>query len=66
MQKEIVMIMDFRYDDGVRPRKDMICPCINTLVGRGGNHIPSNAPLIVERWTKSESNKQQNKDISNV
>lgn len=63
MQKETVLIMDFRYDDGARPRKDMICPCICAKVGRGGQHIPSNEPLIVERWTQSESNKQQSKDI---
>ena len=62
--REIVLIMDFRYDEGARPRKEMICPCINSgTCGRGGQHIPSNMPLLVERWTKSELDKQQNKDI---
>lgn len=63
MEREIVMVFDFRYDEGARPRKDMICPCITTRTTGGGNHIPSSTPMILERWTKSESNKQQNKDI---
>ena len=37
MQKEIVLIMDFRYDEGARPRKDMVCPCITTRTVGGGN-----------------------------
>lgn len=64
MQKEIVLVMDYRYDEGVRPRKDMICPCLTTRVNRGGGiSIPSSTPMIVERWKKSESNKQQSKDL---
>lgn len=62
MQKEIVLVFDFRYDEGTRPRKGLICPALTTRTGRGG----SQEPLILERWTKSESNKQQNVDISNV
>ena len=63
MQKEVVMMLDFRFDEGARPRKDMICPAITLLNGRGGGQsIPSNAPLVLERWTRSESDKQQNKD----
>ena len=65
MQKEIVMIMDFRYDEGVRPRKELICPCITTRYEGGGSSL-SGCPLVVERWIKSESDKLQNKDISNV
>ena len=64
MEREIVLVMDYRYDEGARPRKDKIIPCLTTKIGRGGLHIPSNEPLILERWTQSESNKQQNKDIS--
>lgn len=64
MQKEVVLIMDYRFDEGVRPRKDMISPAICLTNGRGGgDSIPSNAPLILEKWTQSELNKQQNKDI---
>ena len=33
MQKEIILIMDFRYDEGVRPRKELISPCICTQGG---------------------------------
>ena len=62
MQKEIALIMDYRYDEGVRPRKEMICPCITTR-GGGGQLCSSGVPLIVERWTQSESDKPQNKDI---
>ena len=62
MQRKVVLVMDFRYDEGARPRKDMICPCITT---RGGGKNES-VPLILEKWTQSESNRQQNKDISNV
>ena len=61
MQKEIVVIMDFRYDEGVRPRKEKICPCITTRSG-GGSLGSSGVPLIVEKWTKSKSNKQQKQD----
>ena len=60
--KEITLIMDYRYDEGVRPRKDMVCPCLVTRVG-GGTGIQSSTPLIVEKWTRSESDKRQNKDI---
>lgn len=60
MQKEIVLIMDFRYDEGSRPRKEMICPCITVKQSGGGI---SSVPLVVEKWTQSESDKQQNKDI---
>ena len=63
MQKEVVLIMDFRYDEGTRPRREMVCPCLTTKIGRGGQHIPSNEPLVLEKWTQSESDKQQNKDI---
>ena len=39
MQKEIVLIMDYRYDEGARPRKDMISPCITTrYIGGGAAH----------------------------
>ncbi len=36
MQKEVVLIMDYRFDEGVRPRKDMISPAICLANGRGG------------------------------
>lgn len=62
MQKEVILIMDYRYDEGVRPRKELICPCIATKVD-GGGCIPARGAMILERWTKSESDKQQNKDI---
>lgn len=36
MQKrEVILIMDYRYDEGVRPRKELICPCIATKVDGG-------------------------------
>lgn len=35
MEREIVMVFDFRYDEGARPRKDMICPCITTRTTGG-------------------------------
>ena len=59
--KEPILIMDFRYDEGTRPRTDHCCPCItHTQAGKGG---VSGQPLVVERWTKSESNRQQNKAL---
>lgn len=61
MQKEIVLIMDFRYDEGARPRKEMISPCICTH-GGGGEGL-SGTPMVLERWKRSESNKPQNKGI---
>ena len=61
MQKEIVLIMDYRYDEGTRPRKELISPCICTNAG-GGEGL-SGVPMVLEKWTRSESNKQQNKDI---
>ena len=33
MEKEVVLVMDFRYDEGVRPRKEFISPCICTHGG---------------------------------
>lgn len=60
MRKEVILIMDYRSDEGVRPRKEMICPCITTNTREGGSYIPSSTPLIVERWTKSESKTTQN------
>lgn len=64
MRKELFLVIDYRYDEGARPRKEMICPCINSgTCGAGGEHIPSNMPLLVEKWTKSELNKRQNKDL---
>ena len=60
MEKQIIAIMDFRYDEGVRPRKKMICPCITTKAKSGGGI--SGIPLVVERWKQSESDKQRNKD----
>lgn len=36
MQKEIVLVFDFRYDEGARPRKGLICPALTTRTGRGG------------------------------
>ena len=60
---ETILIMDFRYDEGVRPRKEMVCPCLMTRNGGGGGGINSSIPLLVEKWTGSESNKQQNKAI---
>lgn len=64
MQREVIMMLDFRYDEGARPRKELICPCITT---RGGcNESVSGVPLVIEKWTQSESNKQQSKDISSV
>ena len=61
MEREVIMMFDFRYDEGTRPRKEMICPCITTRGGQNGSL--SGVPMVLERWTKSESNKQQNKDI---
>jgi len=51
--------MDYRYDEGCRPRLDDICPTITTHTGGGDRTISSN-PLIVEKWIRYESNKQQN------
>lgn len=63
MKKIPILIMDFRYDEGTRPRQDNCCPCItHTQAGRGGG--ASGQPLIVEKWTKSELDKLQSKDIS--
>lgn len=59
MQKEIVLTMDYRCDEGARPRKNLVSPCITTT-SRGGG-IPTSTPLVVERWIKSESNKPQDK-----
>ena len=61
MQKEVILIMDFRYDEGARPRKEMISPCICT--NGGGKDGLSGTPMILERWTQSESNKPQKRDI---
>ena len=36
MRKEVILIMDYRYDEGVRPRKEMICPYITTNTREGG------------------------------
>lgn len=54
MQKKIILIMDYRYDEGVRPRKDKICPCITTHSCGDGRKALSGQPLVVEKWTKSE------------
>ena len=62
MQKDIICIMDFRYDEGFGPRKQLICPCICTRCSGSGGSL-SGTPLVVEKWKQSESNKQQNKDI---
>lgn len=59
-KKEVILIMDYRYDKGIRPRKELICPSITTKVDMG-NCIPARGAMILERW--SESNKQQNKDL---
>ena len=59
-KKEVILIMDYRYDEGIRPRKELICPSITTKVDMG-NCIPARGAMILERW--SESNKQQNKDL---
>ena len=52
MKNKFVMVIDYRYDEGVRPRKEMICPCLTTKIGRGGQHLPSNEPLIIEKTDK--------------
>ena len=59
-QKRAVAIMDYRYDEGCRVRKEPICPTIARLSDRGGT---AGKPLVVEIWTKeekSESDKPQN------
>ena len=58
MEKEVILVMDFRYDEGARPRRQLICPCITTKSGGG----ISGTPIVVERWKRSEYDKQQNKD----
>lgn len=62
MKKEPILIMDYRYDEGCRPRRDNCCPALNTHQ-RGGGGI-SAEPLIVELWTWSDTelNRQPNKD----
>ena len=61
-KKEVILIMDYRYDEGTRPRNKLICPCISTKTDMG-DCIPARGAMILEKWTRSESDKQQNKDI---
>ena len=38
MQKEVILVMDFRYDEGARPRPEKIMPCITTRSNVGGGN----------------------------
>jgi|GEM_PF-2479642 len=35
MRKEVVALADFRTDEGLRPRKEMICPTLTLGLGGG-------------------------------
>ena len=56
MQKELILVMDFRYDEGARPRKEKICPCINSgTCGRGGNTYQ----VICRYWWRNGQDQNQ-------
>lgn len=64
MRKEVIALADFRADEGLRPRRELICPTLTLGLGGGGGLTRS--ILVIERWTKSRSDKQQNKVISKL
>lgn len=54
LQNNDYVVGDFRYDEGFRPRKNGLCPCLTTKVG--GTSLSAN-PLYVTRREEVMENK---------
>ena len=52
---EEYVIGDFRYDEGFRPRKNGLCPCLTTKVGRAS--LSSNPLYVTRREEIMDKNK---------
>jgi len=50
-------VMDYRYDEGGRLRKEFICPCLNLHTG---TESPSGQCFVIEVEEREKSNEDSN------